>query len=112
MKFITVLLSSLLLAGCLSSDLKKSEQLLQDFQCAKIELSQMPHSSMNDYYQHSLHSTKSKVEAYIEQYHQGEKLFDIPLVEVVQQQYELYKDACQNLGGILPSSENQSSISP
>jgi len=27
---------------------------------------------------------------------------------VVEQQYDLYKDACQNLGGILPASENAS----
>ena len=106
MKFITTLLSTLLLAGCMSSDLKKSEQLLQNFQCSQIEMSQMSHTSMTDHYQHSLYSTKSKAEAYIEHYHQGEKLFDIPLSEVVQQQYELYKSACQSLGGILPASEN------
>ncbi|MGE8538756.1 MAG: hypothetical protein ACN6NI_05685 [Acinetobacter sp.] len=108
MKFITTLLSTLLLAGCMSGDLKKSEQLLQNFQCAKIEMAQMPHTSMTDYYQHSLYSSKSKAESYIEHYQQGDKLFDIPLSEVVQQQYDLYKDACQSLGGILASSENQS----
>ena len=90
----------------MSSDLKKSEQLLQNFHCAKVDTAQVPHNSMTDYYQQMLYSSKSKVEAYIEHYHQGEKLFDIPLSEVVQQQYELYKDACQNLGGILPASEN------
>ena len=92
----------------MSGDLKKSEQLLQNFQCSQIEMSQMSHTSMTDYYQHSLYSSKSKAESYIEHYQQGDKLFDIPLSEVVQQQYDLYKDACQNLGGILASSENQS----
>lgn len=108
MKFITTLLSTLLLAGCMSSDLKKSEQLLRNFHCAKVDTAQMPHSSMTDYYQQMLYSSKSKVESYIKQYHQGEKLFDLPLHEVVEQQYALYKDACQNLGGILPASENTS----
>ena len=106
MKLLTALLSSILLAGCMSNDLKKSEQLLQSFNCAKIDTAQMPHSSMTDYYQHMLYSSKTKVESYIEQYHQGEELFDLPLYEVVEQQYNLYKDACQNLGGIL-SEENQ-----
>jgi len=36
------------------------------------------------------------------------ELFDLPLHEVVEQQYDMYKDACQNLGGILPTSENAS----
>ncbi|WP_216934101.1 MULTISPECIES: hypothetical protein [unclassified Acinetobacter] len=108
MKIITTLLSSLLLAGCISSDLKKSEQLLQDFHCAKIDTEQMPHSSMTDYYQQMLYSSKAKVESYIKQYHQGKELFDLPLHEVVEQQYDLYKDACQNLGGILSSSETAS----
>lgn len=106
MKLLTALLSSMLLAGCMSNDLKKSEQLLRNFNCAKIDTAQMPHSSMTDYYQHMLYSSKTKVESYIEQYHQGEGLFDLPLYEVVEQQYNLYKDACQNLGGIL-SEENQ-----
>lgn len=106
MKLLTALLSSMLLAGCMSNDLKKSEQLLRNFNCAKIDTAQMPHSSMTDYYQHMLYSSKTKAESYIEQYHQGEKLFDLPLHEVVEQQYNLYKDACQNLGGIL-SEENQ-----
>lgn len=106
MKLLTALLSSILLAGCMSNDLKKSEQLLRNFNCAKIDTAQMPHSSMTDYYQHMLYSSKTKVESYIEQYHQGEELFDLSLYEVIEQQYNLYKDACQNLGGIL-SEENQ-----
>ncbi|HJF28082.1 MAG TPA: hypothetical protein K8V79_07535 [Acinetobacter lwoffii] len=101
MKTITALLGSILLAGCMSSDLKKSEQMLDNFRCTKIETSQMSNNAVTDYYQQSLYSTKAKAESYIQQYQQGQKLFDIPLTEVVQQQYDLYKDACQNLGGIL-----------
>ena len=40
---------------------------------------------------------------YIEQYKNGEDLFDIPLDEVVQQKYQLYLQACQALGGVAAS---------
>ena len=43
--------------------------------------------------------------SYIEQYKNGEDLFDIPLDEVVQQKYQLYIQACQALGGISTTKE-------
>ncbi|MEB5929000.1 hypothetical protein [Acinetobacter schindleri] len=105
MKALAVLSLTLLLTACMSHDAQKAEHILKLFHCKGIEPSQMQHNSVTQYYEHSLYSSKSKAEAYIEQYKNGEESFEIPLSEIVNHQYELYKSACQNLGGI-PAKES------
>jgi len=96
MKALAVLSLTLLLTACMSHDAQKAEHILKLFHCKGIEPSQMQHNSVTQYYEHSL---------YIEQYKNGEESFEISLSEIVNQQYELYKSACQNLGGI-PAKES------
>lgn len=108
MKFYSVLLGSLMLVGCMfsnSSDIKKAEQIFENFQCNNIESTQIVRTSITSYHERALHSSKQKAENYIESYKQGEKLFTIPLSEVIEQQYLIYKEACQNLGGLQVTSE-------
>ena len=94
-----------LLSGCMfgtSSEIKKAEKLLTHFQCNNIESAHMAHSSITSFHEQKLASSKQKVVSYIDSYKDGEKLFTIPLSEVVDQQFIIYKAACQNLGGIQP----------
>lgn len=103
MKLLFVLFISVYLTGCVfgqSSELKRAEKLLQNFQCANIETSQLGRSPINNFYEQSLSVNKEKATTYVEQYKNGDNMFDIPLDEVVQQKYQLYKQACQALGGI------------
>ena len=91
-----------LLSGCVfSSELKKSEGMMKNFECTNIENNQIPHNSVTSYFESSLYSSKQKASTYIENYKNGEKDFDIPLHEVIEQQFVVYKEACQNLGGII-----------
>lgn len=103
MRFYSVLLGSIFLSGCMfssSSDIKKAEKTLEQFKCANIESSQMAHTSITSFHEKALYGSKQKATDYIESYKDGDKLFDIPLSEVIDQQYVIYKDACQNLGGL------------
>lgn len=103
MKSLAVFATAVVLAGCsisTSRDIKKAEKLLTHFQCGNIESTQMAHSPITSYHEQSLHSSKQKAAGYIESYKNGEKLFNIPLTAVIEQQYDIYKEACQNLGGI------------
>ena len=98
-----MLLGSIFLSGCIfstSSDLKKAEKILEKFQCSNIESTEIVHTSITSYHEKALYGSKQKAKDYIESYKDGEKLFDIPLSEVLNQQYSIYKDACQNLGGL------------
>ncbi|ARG18862.1 TPA: hypothetical protein JIZ13_12930 [Acinetobacter nosocomialis] len=91
------------LTGCIfgqSSELKRAEKLLNNFQCKNVETSEMPTSSINSYYQQTLAVSKDKATSYVESYKEGEELFAMPLDEVVKKQYELYKAACDSLGGV------------
>lgn len=97
---ICILLCSCTLGN--SSEIQQAETLLQQFQCKNVETTQMPHSSINSFYQQSLAASREKVSVYIESYKAGDVLFEIPLDEVVQQQFQLYKSACEALGGISP----------
>ena len=74
---------------------------------ARTPPSAMAHSPITSYHEQLLHSAKQKAENYIESYKNGETLFDIPLSAVVEQQYDIYKDACQNLGGISQEPEQE-----
>ncbi|MCH7315341.1 hypothetical protein [Acinetobacter sp. ANC 3882] len=108
MKLLYVLIATLSLTGCIfgkSNEVKRAEKVLQSFQCNNIESNELATSSMSNFYQQSLAANKEKAANYIEQYKNGEDLFDIPLDEVVQQKYQLYKQACQALGGISATKE-------
>ena len=108
MKLLYLLIATVSLTGCIfgkSSEVKRAEKVLQSFQCNNIESNELATSSISNFYQQSLAANKDKAASYIEQYKNGEDLFDIPLDEVVQQKYQLYKQACQALGGI--STEKQ-----
>ncbi|MBD0514171.1 hypothetical protein HPJ23_13805 [Acinetobacter baumannii] len=91
------------LTGCIfgqSSEVKRAEKLLNNFQCKNIETSEISTSSINSYYQQSLAVSKEKATSYVESYKNGEELFAMPLDEVVEQQYQLYKAACDSLDGV------------
>lgn len=108
MKLLYLLLATLSLTGCIfgkSSEVKRAEKVLQNFECNNIESSELATSSISTFYQQSLAANKEKAASYIEQYKNGEDLFDIPLDEVVQQKYQLYIQACQALGGISTTKE-------
>lgn len=108
MKPLAIFALIILLAGCSTSssrDIKKAEKLLENFQCGNIESSQMTHSPITSYHEQSLSSSRQKAESYIQSYKDGDKLFSTPLSSVIEQQYHLYKEACQNLGGISQTTE-------
>lgn len=102
MKFLSVFAVALTLSGCMGTtkDIKKAEQILILFQCANIDSAQIPHSPITSHYEQTLYSSKQKANEYIKSYKDGNRIFDISLEEVVKQQYSIYKEACQNLGGI------------
>ena len=103
MKSVLVIACCTLLFGCAlgnSSEIKRAEKMLEYFQCKNIEVHDMPQSSINTFHQQSLAVSKQKASSYIEQYKEGDTLFDIPLDQVIEQQYQLYKSACQSLGGV------------
>ncbi|ENW4436645.1 hypothetical protein ACI8BB_002916 [Acinetobacter baumannii] len=103
MKIFFVLVPFVFLTGCIfgqSSEVKRAEKLLNNFQCKNIETSKISTSSINSYYQQSLAVSKEKATSYVESYKNGEELFAMPLDEVVEQQYQLYKAACDSLGGV------------
>ncbi|ALH95516.1 hypothetical protein [Acinetobacter equi] len=103
MKFYVVLLSTTLFSGCMfsnSNEIKKAEKILEQFSCANIESSAMVHTSITSYHERSLYGSKQKAQEYIENYKNGDEIFDIPLSEVIEQQFTIYKEACQNLGGL------------
>ncbi|PRN76368.1 hypothetical protein [Acinetobacter baumannii] len=103
MKIFFVLVPFVFLTGCIfgqSSEVKRAEKLLNNFQCINIETSEISTSSINSYYQQSLAVSKEKATSYVESYKNGEELFAMPLDEVVEQQYQLYKAACDSLGGV------------
>ncbi|EMD7211332.1 hypothetical protein ACVEVX_002734 [Acinetobacter baumannii] len=103
MKIFFVLVPFVFLTGCIfgqSSEVKRAEKLLNNFHCKNIETSEISTSSINSYYQQSLAVSKEKATSYVESYKNGEELFAMPLDEVVEQQYQLYKAACDSLGGV------------
>lgn len=105
MKPLFIVASCTLLFGCAlgnSSEIKQAEKMFEHFQCKNIEIHDMPRSSINTFHQQSLAVSKQKASTYIEQYKEGQTLFDMPLDEVIAQQYQLYQSACQALGGISP----------
>ena len=103
MKHSVLTLSLIILTGCslgTSREIKKAEVVLNQFQCKNIETSQLHHNAVTSFHERSLSVSKDKATSYIESYKNGEALFHIPLDQVVQQQYEIYKSACEALGGV------------
>ena len=103
MKTLILLAGIILLTGCTlgtSREVKLAEKMLSHFQCNKIESAQMTHNSITSYHEKSLASSHQKAVLYVQSYKDGEQLFDMPLTEVIEQQFVIYKAACQNLGGI------------
>ncbi len=93
----------ILLTGCAlgtSREIKTAEKLLNQFQCNNIETTELAHSAINIYHEQSLAASKQKATKYIESYKSGQKLFKIPLDEVILQQFEIYTTACESLGGV------------
>ncbi|OTG62511.1 hypothetical protein B9T29_06895 [Acinetobacter sp. ANC 3903] len=106
MKTLILLAAIIVLTGCslsTSRDVKHAEKMLSYFQCNNIETAQMAHSSITSYHEQSLASSRQKAESYVQSYKDGDKLFDVPLTEVVEEQYFIYQEACQHLGGIRPT---------
>ncbi|KJV38777.1 hypothetical protein [Acinetobacter brisouii] len=102
MKLLLIPLISLYLSGCLftsSNEVKRSELLLSHFSCHNYTDNSM--SPINSFHEQTLNSTKQKATDYIQHYKNGDKLFNIPLDDVISQQYKLYKEACQSIGGVL-----------
>lgn len=103
MKIWFVLFSPLLLSACIfssSSELKRAELRLAQFECHNVESGQVVHSPITVYHERTLANSKKNAQDYIEQYKNGEKTFHVPLDEMVGQQQLAYKAACQSLGGI------------
>lgn len=100
----TVLITSVLtLTGCslgMSSEIKTAETMLNHFECKNIESTELVHSPITNYHEHALSASKDKATTYLESYKSGDVLFKIPLNEVIQQQYDIYKASCESLGGI------------
>ncbi|CAB1214388.1 hypothetical protein [Acinetobacter bouvetii] len=109
MKNLILLAGIILLSGCsltTSRDIKHAEKVLSNFQCNKIETAQMAHSSITSYHEQALASSRQKAESYVQSYKDGEKLFDVPLTDIIEEQYVIYQEACQHLGGINPTKNN------
>lgn len=103
MKTLALILCSIILTGCVfgsSSEIKKAEAILEQFECRNIENNQLNHSPIASFHNRELSISKDKVISYIESYKAGDELFRLPLDQVVQQQYEIYKSACEALGGV------------
>ena len=106
MKFSFLYCAIFLLSGCtlgVSHEIKKAEKLLSQFECKNVDVQAVTHSAITNYHEKALNSSKEKVTTYINDYKAGQVLFDLPLPDVVQQQYLIYRDACQSLGGLDPN---------
>ena len=102
MKFSFLIICSAILAGCTLGtprELKKAEVILNQFECKNIETGQLNHSAITSYHERTLSVSKEKASSYVESYKEGEEIFRIPLDQVVQQQYDIYKSACENASG-------------
>ena len=97
------LISFIFLTGCAfstSSEIKVAEELIHQFECHNIDNDQLGHSPLMSFHQRSLAVSKDKAVEYLASYKAGDNLFEIPLDQVIQQQYVTYKSACYYLGGV------------
>lgn len=101
------LLSLIFLTGCAlstSSEIKVAEELLNQFQCNSVDTNQLGHNPVANFHQRTLATSKDKAMEYIESYKAGDTFFEIPLQQVIQQQYSSFKSACYYLGGVTQAS--------
>lgn len=102
------LFSFIFLTGCAfstSSEIKVAEELIHQFECNNIDSDQLGHSPVTGFHQRSLTVSKDKALEYLASYKAGDTLFEIPLDQVIQQQYVTYKSACYYLGGVTNTAE-------
>lgn len=93
----------LLCSGCVigtSNEIKVAEKILNQFECKNIESVDLNHSAITSFHERTLSVSKDKAVFYVDSYKSGNILFNIPLDQVVQQQYDIYKLACESLGGV------------
>lgn len=96
----------LFLTGCAfgtSTEIKRAEKLIQQFQCNNIDTDQLRHNPITSFHERTLAISKYKSIEYLNQYKSGDAISDMPLYEIIQMQYVSYKSACQFLGGLTPS---------
>lgn len=106
MKHIFTLISLCFLGACSSyntQEIEQAEQLFRFFHCQNIEQNHSNDRSLTNFYQRSLASSKRKAQAYIDSYQHGDKIFALPLPDVIETQLQTYNTACQALGGVLPN---------
>lgn len=103
MKHILALSVLLLLTACSlgsSQEIKSAEKLLSQFECKNIDDDQLTHNPITGFHQRSLSVSRDKALQYIESVKNGDSPSEIPLNEMVEQQYMTYKSACEFLGGV------------
>lgn len=107
------LISFLFLTGCAfstSNEIKVAEKLIHQFECHNIDSDQLGHNPVTGFHQRSLAVSKDKALEYLASYKAGDTLFEIPLDQVIQQQFITYKSACYYLGGVTNAVENTTEI--
>lgn len=108
MKTLILLSMMIILTGCAfgsSSEIKRAEALIQQFQCNNIDADQLSHNSITSFHERTLAVSKDKSIEYIDRYKSGDTLFDMPLYDIIQMQYVNYKSACDFLGGVSISTQ-------
>jgi hypothetical protein len=103
MKLGFIFSSLLLLSGCMfgtSQEIQRAEAVLLQFQCRNVESNQIAHSPITSYHENSLTASRKKAEDYIQAYKDGSYDLNLPLSDIVKEQYSKYHSACQALGGI------------
>lgn len=100
---LSFLFSFIFLTGCAfntSSEIQVAEELINQFECHNINNDQLGYSALTKFHQRSLNVSKDKAIEYLASYKDGDSLFEIPLEQVIHQQYISYKSACYYLGGL------------
>ncbi|QIO08270.1 hypothetical protein [Acinetobacter lanii] len=99
----------LILTGCslgTSQQVEMAEQLLTQFECNNIDNEQLTHNPITGFHQRSLAISKEKAASYIESFKEGDSPSEMPLEEMVEQEYVTFKSACQFLGGVTRELQN------
>lgn len=103
MKSVFSLGALLVLTGCAfgtSKEIQIAEKLISQFECKNIDTEQLTHNPITGFHQRTLSVSKDRALQYIELYKSGESPVEMPLDDMVQQQYITYKSACELLGGL------------
>ena len=103
MKTFLILGIFLILSGCsfgTSQQVKIAEELLSQFECNNIDNEQLTHNPITGFHQRALSISKEKASSYIESFKNGDSPAEMPLEQMVEQEYNTFKSACQFLGGV------------